>query len=360
MRASSNGEGAGARAQAPLPLEALERGMAILAGAERVETGTSPKDVVWTRNKTTLYRYRPTAPRAHATPVLLVYALINRPYILDLRPENSFVGHLLREGYDVFLLDWGTPGWEDRDRTLDELVGEHLPKAVERMRRAGAGDDYTVFGYCMGGTMAAMHAALRPEGLRNLVALTAPVDFADAGTFSIWTDARRLDPARVAAGLGIVPGSLIDFGNKMLRPVTNTVGVQATMWERLLAGEDMTSWLAMNQWVNDGVPFPGAAFAQWIRDYYQENRLVRGEIAIGGEPVNLARISASLLVIAGTNDHIVPPAAARPLAEVVSSPDREYLELPAGHVGLLAGSRARESLWPRVTDWLGQRSDRLH
>jgi polyhydroxyalkanoate synthase len=355
--ASTNGEGATAGAPDPLRLEALARGLSILAGAVRVPTGTSPKDVVWTRNKTTLFRYRPLAPRAHATPVLLVYALINKPYILDLRPENSFVGHLLRDGYDVFLLDWGTPGWEDRATTLDELVGEHLPKAVERMRRAGGDDEYTLFGYCMGGTMAAMHAALRPEGLRNLIALTAPIDFSDAGTYSVWTDPRHLDAEMVARALGNVPGSLIDFGNKMLKPVTNFVGAQTTMWERLLAGKDMTSWLAMNQWVNDGVPFPGAAFAQWIRDYYQENRLARGEIAIGGEPVDLARIGAPLLAIAGANDHIVPPAMARPLVDLVSSVDREYLELPAGHVGLLAGSGAQTSLWPRVTAWLRDRSD---
>ena len=357
MASSRNGEGASAGAGDPLRPEVLARGLSILAGGVQVPTGTSPKDVVWTRNKTTLFRYRPMAPRAHATPVLLVYALINKPYILDLRPENSFVAHLLREGYDVFLIDWGTPGGEDRGTTLDELVGEHLPKATERLRRAGGGDAYTLFGYCMGGTMAAMHAALRPEGLRNLVALTAPIDFADAGTYSVWTDPRHLDAEQLARALGNVPGSLIDFGNKMLKPVENFVGAAATMWERLLAGRDMTSWLAMNKWVNDGVPFPGAAFAQWIRDFYQENRLARGEIAIGGERVDLARISAPLLAIAGANDHIVPPAMARPLVDLVSSADREYLELPAGHVGLLAGSGAQTSLWPRVTDWLGDRSD---
>jgi polyhydroxyalkanoate synthase len=339
-----------------LSLDKLEEGMGILALGAKVPTGLSPRDVVWTRNKTTLYRYRPMATRTHATPVLFVYALINKPYIFDLRPENSFFRHLLERGYDVFLLDWGTPGWEDRATTLDELVGEHLPKAVERMRRAGAGEDYTLFGYCMGGTMAAMHAALRPEGLRNLVALTAPIDFSDAGTLSLWTDPRHLDAERIATALGNIPGPLIDFGNKMLKPVTNLVIAQTTMWERLLAGKDMTSWLAMNKWVNDGVPFPGAAFTQWIQGFYQENRVVQGRMQIGGEPVDLSRISAALLTITGENDHIVPPAMARPLNDLVSSADREYLELPAGHVGLLAGSRARTSLWPRVTDWLDARS----
>lgn len=322
-----------------------------------VPTGTSPRDVVWTRNKTTLFRYRPTAPRARATPVLLVYALINRPYILDLRPENSFVGHLLGRGYDVFLIDWGRPGWEDRGVTLDELVGEHLPKAVERMARAGAGDDYTLFGYCMGGTMGVIHAALRPAGLRNLIALTTPVDFAHAGALSVWTDPRHFDAAGLAAALGNVSSALIDLGSKLLKPFTNFVDVHVSMLERLQAGKDMTAWRAMNQWVNDGVAFPGAAFTQWIEGFYQQNLLARDALTLGGRPVRLSAITASLLNITGSTDHIVPSRMARPLNDLVSSRDREYLELPAGHVGLLAGSGARDLLWPKVTDWLDSRSD---
>lgn len=322
-----------------------------------VPTGTSPRDVVWTRNKTTLYRYRPTALRTHATPVLLVYALINRPYILDLRPDNSFVRHLLDRGYDVFLIDWGRPGWEDREVSFDELIGEHLPKAVERMARAGAGDDYTLFGYCMGGTMGVIHAALRPEGLRNLVALTTPIDFSHAGVHSVWTHPRHFDAAAIAAALGNVSGSLIDLGNKLLKPVTNFVDVNVAMLDRLFAGKDMTAWRAMNQWVNDGVPFPGAAFVQWIEDFYQKNLLANDGLTIAGRPVHLSAIMAPVLTIAGTSDHIVPPAMARPLNDLVGSRDTEYLELPAGHVGLLAGSGARELLWPKVVEWLDQRSD---
>jgi len=336
---------------------ALEVAPAAAPEIDEVPTGTSPRDVVWTRNKTTLYRYRPMAPRAHATPVLLVYALINRPYILDLRAGNSFVRHLLERGYDVFLIDWGRPGWEDRAITLDELVGEHLPKAVERMARAGAGDDYTLFGYCMGGTMGVVHAALRPTGLKNLVALTTPIDFSHAGVLSVWTDPRHFDAAAFAATLGNVSGSLIDLGNKMLKPVTNFVDVHVSMLERLLAGKDMTAWRAMNQWVNDGVPFPGAAFTQWIEGFYQQNLLVRDALTLGGRPVHLSAITAPLLTITGSRDHIVPPEMSKPLNELVASRDNEYLELQAGHVGLLAGSGARDLLWPKVTDWLDARSN---
>lgn len=323
---------------------------------DAVPTGTSPRDVVWTRNKTTLYRYRSVAPPGHSTPVLLVYALINRPYILDLRPESSFVRHLLEHGYDVFLIDWGRPGWEDRDVTLDELIDEHLPKAVERMARAGAGPDYTLIGYCMGGTMGVIHAALRPTGMRNLVALTTPIDFSHAGVHSVWTNPRHFDASMLVDSLGNVSASLIDLGNKLLKPVANFFDVHTSMLERLFAGKDMTSWRAMNQWVNDGVPFPGAAFAQWIEAFYQQNLLARDALSIGGRAVHLSTIDVPLLAIAGSRDHIVPPEMARPLNDLVSSRDNEYIELPAGHVGMLVGSGARDLLWPRVTDWLDARS----
>jgi len=336
--------------------EALDEGAQILSRGPQVETGLSPKTPVWTRNKTTLYRYQPTTSSVRTTPVLLVYALINKPYVLDLRPENSFVRHLLDHGYDVFLLDWGTPGWEDRETSLDELVGEHLPKAVERMLRAAGAREYTLVGYCMGGTMAAMHAALRPEGVRNLIALTAPIDFAQGGTFSVWAQRRHLDVSRVVKGLGNVPADVVNVGSKMLRPVTNFVLVQTTMWEKLLAGADMSTWLAINKWVNDGVPFPGAAFVQWIECFYQRNLLTAGKMRIGGAAVDLSSITASLLTVAASQDHIVPPQMARSLNGLASSTDNEYRELHGGHVGLLVGSGARTTLWPRITDWLEPRS----
>jgi polyhydroxyalkanoate synthase len=341
----------------PPSFESIEEGLRILALGADTPTGLTPKDVVWTRNKTTLYRYRGERPPVHKTPIVFVYALINKPYIFDLRPENSFFRHLLGEGYDVFLVDWGTPGWEDRQMTYDDYVGDHLPKAVDRALRASGADEYTLFGYCMGGTMSTMHAALRPERMRNLITLTTPIDFSDAGLHGKWLDERHYDPRKVAQAYGNVPGSLIDTGNAMLRPVANYFSARMTMWERLLTGKDMTSWKAMNKWVNDGVPFAGAAYTQWITDFYQGNRLAKGEMTIRGERVDLSRIEVPLLNIAGEKDHIVLPAMAEVLNGLVSSKDNDYLLMPAGHVGLLAGSGARKGLWPKVTDWLSSRSD---
>ncbi|MCB0871840.1 MAG: alpha/beta fold hydrolase [Actinobacteria bacterium] len=336
--------------------EAALKRLQAIPSLDEVTTGATAKDVVWTRNKTTLCRYRRETEPTHRVPVVLVYALINRPYILDLRPGNSFVEFLLGEGHDVFLIDWGEPGWEDRDTTLDELIGEHIPRAVRHVLRVSGADTYTLLGYCMGGTFATIHAALRPAGLRNLIALTTPIDFADAGALSTWTDPRFLDAELVASKLGNVPGHLIDFGNKMLKPVTNFIGAPALMWERLMEGRDMEPWLAMHKWVNDGVPFPGAAFVQWIRDFYQQNLLASGTYELAGERVDLRNITASLLVVTGEADHLVPPHMSEPLMDLVASGDRTSRCLRAGHVGLLAGSGAQRGLWPLISDWLGERS----
>jgi polyhydroxyalkanoate synthase len=212
-------------------------------------------------------------------------------------------------------------------------------------------------GYCMGGTMAAIHTALRPEEVRNLVALTTPIDFSAPGAHELWSDPRHFDAAGLVDAVGNVPASMIDMATKLLRPVENLVEVNMAMLERMAAGADMTPWRAMNQWVNDPVPFPGAAFVQWIECFYQQNLLARDELTLGGRPVRLADVRAPVLAVAGHRDHLVPPAMARPLVDLVGSADREYLELPAGHVGLLAGSRARDMLWPALTAWLDARSD---
>jgi polyhydroxyalkanoate synthase len=330
----------------------------ILEGAQAA-TGQTPKEVVWTKNKARLYRYQPTAAKRFPVPILLVYALINRPYVLDLIPGNSFVEYLVGQGFDVYLLDWGIPGDEDTGLAFDDYVLDYLPRAVRQVLRASHADEVSLFGYCMGGTMSAMYAALFPDRpLRNLVLLTSPVDFAPdhLGLSGVWTDAKYFDPDRVVAAFGNVPAELIDTGTRMLRPVANYVGTYVTMWERLRENRPMETWLAMNKWVNDGIPFAGAAFRQWIRDFYQQNKLVRGELALRGQRVDLASVTCAVLNVAGTKDQICTPAQAEPTLKLVASQDKEWLLLDAGHVGLLTGAEARKVLWPKVRGWLAPRS----
>lgn len=336
-----------------------KQGMQIMLEGGQAKTGQTPKEVIWTKNKAKLYRYEPTVEKRYRVPILFVYALINRPYVLDLMPGNSLIEYLVAQGFDVYLLDWGTPGEEDKNLTFEHYVLDYMPRAVQKVLRTSRAEEFTLFGFCMGGTMSAMYAALFPNlPLRNLVLLTTPIDFtlATMGLYGIWISEEHFNPDPLVAAFGNIPGELIDAGNRMTKPITNYIGTYVTMWERILQDKPMDTWLAMNKWVNDGTPFAGEAFRQWIREFYQQNKLVKGEIRLRGRRVDLSNITCPLLNVAGTKDHICALPQAEAAMNLVSSADKEFFVLDAGHIGLLTGGDAKRRLWPKLREWLDVRS----
>ena len=333
-------------------------GMRVIVEGAQIDTGQTPKEMVWSKNKAKLYRYETEAEKKYPVPVLIIYALINRPYVLDLLPGNSFVEYLVGEGFDVYLLDWGVPGDEDKDMTLGDYILDYLPRAVKKVLRTSGSEQLTLFGYCMGGTMSAMYASLFPEHLKNLILLTTPIDFSreNIGLFSLFTNEKYLDVDRLVEAFGNMPAEMVDTGMQMLKPVTNYVGTYVNMWERIFDEKPMETWLAMNKWVNDGTPFPGAAFKQWINDLYRGNKLVKGELKLRGRRVDLSNITCPVLNIAGKKDHICFLPQAEPTMDLISSEDKEFFVLDAGHVGLMTGRGAKKGLWPKVSSWLETRS----
>ena len=338
-----------------LPRAALEF-TNILLTTDDAPIGTTPKDVVWTHRKTTLYRYRSTR-RRHATPVLLVFALINRPEVFDLRPGGSFTEFLLDEGFDVFLVDWGVPDDEDADMGLDSFVCDELHWAIRETLRTSDAEDVSLLGWCIGGVLCAMYEALHPDGpVRNLVLLTTPVDTTGA-LYTNWVGRPSFDADLVAEVLPSVPGQVIDWANKMMKPVTNFWGTYRQLWDGVRAGQDRrASYQAMARWVADNPPFPARAYREWITWMYKENRFVRGRIRLRGRRVDLARIEVPLLVVTAGADHIAPRPGTLPLLDLVSSRDLEHLDRPGGHIGLMAGSKAKAQIWPDIAGWLATRS----
>jgi polyhydroxyalkanoate synthase len=317
----------------------------------------TPKDVVWRHRKTTLYRYR-SADRRHAVPVLLVFALINRPHIFDLRPGHSFIEYLLAEGFDVYLLDWGLPGAEDRDTGLEYYVCDALPWAMREVKRSSGVEAVTLMGWCIGGTLCAMHAALEgPRSpARNLVLLTTPIDTRES-LYSKWVGPDDFDVDHLTDAWPVVPGVTIDVANKLMKPVTNLWTSYRRLAESVYDGTaDREAYQSMAKWIADNPAFPARAFREWVTWLYKENRLVRGRLRLRGRRVDLARIEQPLLVVTARADHIAPPSNSQPLLDLTSSSDVEHFDRPGGHIGLMAGSRARREIWPDVADWLASRS----
>lgn len=321
-------------------------------------TGCSPKESIWSKNKSQLYHYRSSSERKYRTPILLIYALINKPYVLDLAPGYSLVEYLVNEGFDVYLLDWGEFEWEDRDLGYADFVYDYIAPSAKRVARFAQSSEISIIGYCMGGTMSTLYAALfdKPK-LRNLVYLAAPVEFNKAGTYDVWLKARGYDPDRIADAMELIPKDFIDWGTRMLNPLANYWGTYTRLWKTIEEDKSIHFWKVLNKWASDNINFPGGAYRDWIRDFYQGNKLVKNQVVLRGRRVQLQRIEANILALVGLRDHIVMPHQTAAALTYLRGNDKTYLEFPVGHGGLVLGEIARDQVFPEIAAWLGERSD---
>ena len=326
-----------------------------------VQIGQTPKEVIWTLNKMKLYHFYPMTPpeQRKGVPLLLVFALINRPDIFDLRPGNSFVEYMVKQGYDIYMLDWGRPGQEDAVNDFETYAAKLLPRAVRAVQRHSGSREFSLCGWCIGATITALYAALRPDdGLRNLVLLTAPLDFSnkEAGPYNKWLNTEFYNVDELVRQYGNVPGTIIDYGAKMLKPVENYINNYLKLWDNLDNPKVVDSWLSMNAWVTDNVDFPGAAFRQWVKEFFRENRLMEGTLMMEGKQVHLQNVKASVLNVIADKDHIVPNCQSTTAMDQFGSSDKLLLEMKGGHIGLMVGSGASKRTWPQINAWLAKRS----
>jgi poly[(R)-3-hydroxyalkanoate] polymerase subunit PhaC len=322
----------------------------------------TPKELVWTLNKARLYRFVPVVPEEERKriPLLLVFAIMNRPHVLDLRPGHSYAEYMLQHGYDLYLLDWGAPGPEDKNLKFDDYTLEYLPRVIRKLKRVSGCSEFSMLGWCLGALISTMYAALRPDdGLKNLVLLTAPLDFSDktAGGFTRWSSNPAFNADTIVENLGNVPGEMIDTGAKMLKPVENYFGSYMMLWDNIDDPDRVDAWHAMNTWVRDIIPMSGGAYQQLINDFYKENRLMEGTMSLRGERVDLKNLKANLLNVIAESDHITPPCQSERIMELVGSEDKDVFRVRGGHIGIMAGRGAEKNTWPHIESWLAARSD---
>lgn len=327
-----------------------------------VPTGTTPKDVVWKRDRVELWRYRSERVTC-APPLLLFLGLVSRSTVLDLTPGNSFVAALRDAGFDVFLLDWGVPGDADAANTLETYVDEYLPGAVAALLEESGARELSVLGYCMGGCFSLLLLAGHPElPIRNLVTMATPVDFSKMGEHLEPVRSGSLDPDLLVDDGGNVPPDVIRSYFRLRKPTADLVQY-ANLWENLWSDAFMEGYQAMGQWVRDQLPFPGAAMRQVITSWLRDNAFMNGTLRLGRRRLDLRSIRCPLLCVVAEKDDIVPVAAAEPLPSLVGSVDVTAVRLEAGHVGLAMGRHAARITLPKLVEWLrrhGEEEDRRH
>ncbi|MHB8912060.1 MAG: class III poly(R)-hydroxyalkanoic acid synthase subunit PhaC [Lysobacter sp.] len=338
----------------------LQAGLATLQSVGDVHYGATAKDEVWRDGRVVLYRFRgdqvpggrkPTA----MVPLLICYALVNRPYMVDLQADKSIVRGLLERGEDVYLIDWGYPDRSDRYLDLEDYIQRFLGGAVDHLRRAHGLDAVNLLGICQGGAFSLCYAALNPGKVRNLITMVTPVDYhTDDNMLSNWT--RDIDVDLMVDTLGNISADTMNWSYLTLKPWRLLVQKYVGLVDILDDKRALEDFLRMETWIFDSPDQAGEAFRQFIKQFFQGNGFVNGSIEIGGRQVHLGDVDVPVLNIFAEQDHLVPPSASKALRELVGSDDYSELSFRGGHIGVYVSSRAQREVPQAIHDWLAPRS----
>ena len=330
------------------------KGMEILQEIKEVDIASTPKTEVYHEDKLTLFRYDRTTPSTYKTPVLIVYALVNTYQMLDLQPDRSYIKNLLDAGLDVYLIDWGYPTKMDKFLTMDDYINGYINNCVDYVRTEYKVDKINILSICQGGTFSVIYSALHPEKIKNLVTHVTPVDFSiNEGLLFKWS--KDMDFDKLVAGFdGLIPGTFLNDGFEMLKPmmkIQKSTGLINSMTDKT----KLLNFLRMEKWIQASPDQAGACFLQFMKDLYQDNKLIKGELIVGEHRVNLKQLTMPLLNIYATHDHLVPPAATIPLNYYIGSKDKTIYKFEGGHIGVFVGGKSQKELSPAVTTWLKER-----
>ncbi|GAB4202351.1 MAG: class III poly(R)-hydroxyalkanoic acid synthase subunit PhaC [Bacteroidia bacterium] len=330
--------------------EKIMKGTDALKDIKEIDIATTPKTEVYREDKLVLYHYDRETPPTIKTPTLIVYALVNTYKMLDLQPDRSYIKNLLNDGADLYLIDWGFPTKVDRYLTCDDYI-DYIDHCVDFIRKKTGHDKVNLLSICQGGTLSVIYTALHQEKVKNLIPHVTPIDFStNDGLLFRWS--KDMDFDKLVDGYhGLIPGDFLNVGFEILKPMMK-LQKQQNLMNIIDDKEKLLNFLRMEKWINESPDQAGECFRQFMKDLYQQNKLVKGELVIKGKKVNLKNITCPLLNIYATEDHLVPPAATIPLNDLVGSKDKTLYSFKGGHIGVFVGSKSQNELAPAVIEWL--------
>ena len=326
----------------------------VLLGSLDSEIATTPYEIVCQEDRVKLKHYLPVTDIKLKTPLLVVYALINRETMLDLQPGRSVVETLLAHGVDLYMIDWGYPTRKDRFLTIDDHVNGYMDTMVDFIRRKHHLDKINLMGICMGGTFSVIYSSLHPAKIKNLITTVTPTNFdTDKGLLHVWMKA--VDPDRLTDTYGNISGDVMNFGFLLLNPARLMIDKYVGFFENMDNKKFVENFIRMEKWIFDSPDLPGETFRQFIKDFYQKNLLIQSKLEVGGKRVNLKNITMPLINFYGKYDHLVPPEACELLTGRVGSKDTTDVCLETGHIGIYVSSKCQKEFAPRIAAWLAKR-----
>ncbi len=327
----------------------------LVSAPDEISLEVTPHDTVLEIDKARVIHYDPLTEKQHKTPLLISYALINRYHILDIQPEKSWVRNLLLQGFDVYMLDWGTPTSMDKYLDFDDYVNGYLDSAVEHIKNESSVEKISLQGYCTGGTIATTYAALHPENVKNYIA-TAPVIDGWRDTTVISNLAKHMDVDKMVDTIGNMPPEFMYYCFSVLKPFEQGIEKYIKFFKNIDNKKFVDNFLRVEKWLGDTPPIPGELFKQWIKDIYQNNLLIQNKMHVGGERVDLTNINMPTFTQIAVGDHLVSPECSMPLHYAIGSEDKTLRMYPTGHVGMIASSLSQKKVLPELGAWLSERS----
>lgn len=326
-----------------------------------LQIGVTPKQAVYREDNVTLYRFQPAIEPPFKFPVLIVYALVNRPYMVDLQVDRSLVANLLQLGLDIYLIDWGYPTRADRWLTLDDYINGYINHCVDFICTQHSLSSINVLGICQGGTFSLCYSALYPTKVKNLITMVTPVDFHMPSALLNMQGGCTLGPEAVdidqlVDASGNVAGDYLNADFLMLKPWQLGCQKYLDFIELLDSKEKLLNFLRMEKWIFDSPDQAGEAYRQFLKDFYQANKLIKGEVVIGDDLINLSTIAMPVLNVYAEKDHLVTPASSLALQRYISSTDYTVRSFPVGHVGMYVSSKVQQKLPPAIAEWLTARA----
>ena len=334
--------------------ENLRKGVENLASLDEIKVGQTEKEVVFQDGKRKLYRYRQRTKKVCPVPMLVVYAMVNRNTVLDLQPNRSTIRNLLDQGLDVYMIDWGYADRMDRFMTMEDYIDGFLNDCVDFIREQHQLDAINLLGICQGGTFSTIYSALYPEKVKTLSAMVTPIDWEkDDSLLNIW--ASELDIDLMVEAYGNIPGDMMNHSFLMVQPFALNVKKYLNMVQIMGDADKLADFLRMETWIFDSPDQPAETLRQFIKNFSQENKLVKGEFELGGRKVDLKNITMPVLCIYGEFDTLVPPSSAKALLDHVGTKDAQELSYPVGHIGMFVSGKTQKTLAPKIAEWLNKR-----
>lgn len=332
----------------------LEKAKDVLLGPLDADIATTPYEVVYTEDRVKLKHYAPVGPQRVKTPLLLVYALINRETMLDLQPGRSVVQNFLSEGVNVYMVDWGYPTRKDRYLGIDDHVNGYMHSIIDVVCAREKVSKINLMGICMGGTFSVIYSALHPERIRNLITTVTPTNFdIDTGLLNLWMKKAPVD--QMVETFGNIPGDMLNLGFLLLNPARLMIDKYVGFIENAADKTFVENFVRMEKWIFDSPDIPGETFREFLKDCYQQNLLIQNKMVVGGRRVDLKKVTMPLLNIYGKYDHLVPPESCELLTSAVGSKDTEDICLKTGHIGIYVSSKCQQEFAPKIARWLGAR-----